>query len=62
MRARGREQGRFVALSGFRKVAGPSGGCYEVLMLDGNGKPVSPLCEWYRLRKRRGATAPDGRI
>ncbi len=54
MRTKGREQGRFVALSGFRKMAGPPGGRYEVLILDGNGKPVSPLCEWYHLRKRPG--------
>lgn len=54
MRIRGREQGRFVALSSFRKVAGPSGGRYELLIVDGNGKPVSPLCEWFRLRKQPG--------
>ena len=55
MRTKGREQGRFVALSGFRRMAGAPGGRYEVLIIDGNGKPVSPLCEWYRLRKRPGA-------
>jgi hypothetical protein len=54
MRTKGREQGRFIALSGFRKMAGPPGGRYEVLILDRNGQPVSPLCEWYRLRKRPG--------
>jgi hypothetical protein len=54
MRTKGREQGRFVALSGFRKIAGPSGGRYELLIVDGNGKPVSHLCEWYRLRKQPG--------
>src|SRR5712692_5525477 len=57
VRVKGREQGRFVALSGFRKIAGPPGGRYEVLIVDGKGKPVSPLCEWYRLRKRPG---PNG--
>jgi hypothetical protein len=57
VRVKGREQGRFVALSGFRKIAGPPGGHYEVLIVDGKGKPVSPLCEWYRLRKRPG---PNG--
>jgi site-specific recombinase XerD len=57
MRTKGREQGRFVALSGFRKLAGPPGGCYEVLIVDGNGKPVSHLCEWHRLRKQLG---PNG--
>ena len=57
MRTKGREQGRFVALSGFRKIAGPPGGRYEVLIVDGKGKPVSHLCEWYRLRKHPG---PNG--
>jgi hypothetical protein len=57
MRAKGRERGRFVALSGFRKIAGSSDGRYEVLIVDGSGRPVSPLCEWYRLRKQPG---PNG--
>ena len=57
MRAKGREQGRFVALSGFRKLAGPPDGRYEVLIVDGTGKPVSHLCEWHRLRKQAG---PNG--
>ena len=51
MRTKGREQGRFVALSGFRKLAGPPSGCYEMLIVDGDGRPVSHLCEWYRLRQ-----------
>lgn len=54
MRAKGREQGRFVALSGFKKLAGPSDGHYEIFIVDGTGRPVSPLCEWYRLRKQPG--------
>jgi site-specific recombinase XerD len=57
VRAKGREQGRFVALSGFRKIAGPPGGQYELLIVDHAGRPVSPLCEWYRLRKQPG---PNG--
>src|SRR5436305_2049606 len=57
MRTKGREQGRFVALSGFRKIAGPPSGRYEVLIVDGKGRPVSHLCEWYRLRKQPG---PNG--
>ena len=36
-------------------MTGPPGGRYEMLIIDGNSKPVSPLCEWYRLRKRPGA-------
>jgi integrase len=54
VREKGREQGRFVSLSGFRKMIGPPGGCYEIIILDGSGRPVSPLCEWYRLRKQPG--------
>ncbi len=55
MRAKRREQGRFVALSGFRKIAVPPGGRYELLIVDSTGRPVSPLCEWYRLRKQPGS-------
>lgn len=55
MRTKGREQGRFVALSGFRKRAGSPDGRYELLIVDGNGRPVSPLCEWYRLRQQSGS-------
>jgi len=57
MRVKGREQGRFVALSGFRKITGPPCGRYELLIVDGSGRPVSHLCEWYRLRKQPG---PNG--
>lgn len=57
MRTKGREQGRFVALSGFQKRAGAPDGRYELLIVDRDGKPVSPLCEWYRLRKQPG---PNG--
>lgn len=57
MRAKGREVGRFVSLSGLRKMTGPPGGRYEVLIVDSMGRPVSPLCEWYRLRKQPG---PNG--
>jgi hypothetical protein len=57
MRAKGRERGRFVALSGLRKIAGPPDGRYELLLVDGSGRPVSHLCEWYRLRKQPG---PNG--
>ncbi len=54
VRVKGREQGRFVALSGLRKIVGPPDGRYEVLIVDGSGRPVSHLCEWYRLRKQPG--------
>ncbi len=57
MRTKGRELGRFVSLSGLRRMTGPPGGRYEVLIVDSMGRPVSPLCEWYRLRKQPG---PNG--
>src|SRR5713226_850651 len=57
MRAKEREQGQFVAPSRFRKIAVPPGERYELLIVDGNGRPVSHVCEWYRLRKQPG---PNG--
>src|SRR5437764_14230997 len=57
MRAKGRVGGRFVSLSGFRKIPGIPGGRYEIIIVDHTGHPVSPLCEWYRLRTTPG---PDG--
>lgn len=57
MRAKGRVCGRFVSLSGFRKIPGPPGGRYELIIVDHTGRPVSHLCEWYRLR---AAPGPDG--
>jgi integrase len=51
MRAKGRKQGRFVALSGLKKVPGPPGGRYQLLVIDAAGLPVFPLCEWYRYTK-----------
>src|SRR5206468_2612724 len=54
MRAKGRVHGRFVSLSGFRKVPGPPGGRYELIIVDHAGRPVSHLCEWYRLRAAPG--------
>jgi hypothetical protein len=45
MQSKGREHGRFVALSGFRKIVMPPGGRYELLIVDHTGRSVSPLCE-----------------
>jgi site-specific recombinase XerD len=48
MRAKGRHHGRFVALSGLKKLAPPPGSAYPLLIVDANGLPVFSLCEWYR--------------
>ncbi len=51
MRAKGRKQGRFVALSGLKKVKSPPGSRFPLLIVDATGLPVFPLCEWYRRQK-----------
>lgn len=48
MRAKGRKQGRFVSLSGLKKLPPPPGSQYPLLIVDANGLPVFFLCEWYR--------------
>lgn len=59
MRAKGRTQGRFVSLSGLKKLAPPPGSHYPLLIVDTTGLPVFFLCEWYRRQKERnpGRTA-----
>src|SRR5260370_42299007 len=54
MRIKTREHGRFVSLSGLRKVVGSPGGRYELFIVDASGCSVSHLTEWYRLRKSLG--------
>ncbi len=54
MRTVTRIRGRFVSTYGLRKVPCPPGGKYELIVLDSAGHPVSPLTEWYRLRKQPG--------
>lgn len=51
MRAKGRKQGRFVAVSGLKKVSGPPGSRFPIMVIDAAGLPVFPLCEWYRRKK-----------
>src|SRR5690348_5105492 len=51
MRAKGRKHGRFVALSGLKKVSGPPGSRFPILVIAADGLPVFPLCEWYRRKK-----------
>lgn len=60
MRAKGRKQGRFMALSGLKKVSGPPGSRFPLLIVDATGLPVFPLCEWYRRKKEDdGGRTPD---
>lgn len=54
MRSKLRVQGKFVSCSGFRKVICQPGGRYELIVVDQDGRPVSHLTEWYRLRKMPG--------
>jgi len=51
MRAKGRKQGRFMALSGLTKLTAPPGSQYPLLVVDSAGSPVFFLCEWYRRKK-----------
>jgi hypothetical protein len=54
MRAKGRWQGRFVSAYGLRKIVCAPGNRYELVVVDSEGRPVSHLTEWYRLRKTPG--------
>lgn len=57
MRSKQRVRGKFVSCSGFRKISCPPGGRYELIVVDQEGRPVSHVTEWYRLRKMPG---PNG--
>src|SRR5712691_497278 len=50
MRAKGRNQGRFAALHGLKKLTPPPVSAYPLLIIDATGLPVFCLCEWYRSR------------
>ena len=52
---RERHQGRFLPTSGLQKLAGRPGDRYELVIIDPQGRPVSHLSEWYRLRKDYGS-------
>src|SRR5947209_5001938 len=54
MRAKVRKRGRFVSTYGFKKITCAPGNKYELIVVDGEGRPVSHLTEWYRLRKTPG--------
>ncbi len=51
MRAKGRSQGRFISLSGLRKISSPPGSQFPVMIVDRTGLPVFFLSEWYRRKK-----------
>jgi integrase len=51
MRAKGLAHGRFVALSGLRKIPGPPGSSFPLIVLDRTGQPIFFLSEWYRRKK-----------
>ena len=51
MHAKGRKHGRFVALSGLKKVPGPPGSRFPLMIVDASGLPVFYLSEWYRRKK-----------
>ena len=51
MRAKGRKQGRFMALSGLTKLTAPPGSQYPLFIVDFDGSPVFFLCDWYRRKK-----------
>src|SRR6266516_6777993 len=60
MRAKGRKHGRFVALSGLKKISAPPGSRFPLLVIDAAGLPIFPLCEWYRRKKADDAgRTPD---
>jgi len=60
MRAKGRQQGRFVALGGLRKIPSPPESHFPMIIVDAAGLPVFPLCEWYRCKKAYDASrTPD---
>src|SRR2546427_6298646 len=48
------DRGQFVGVSGLRKIAGPPGSAFEVIVIDRRGRPVSHLSEWYRRRHEPG--------
>lgn len=54
MRTKARVLGRFVSTYGFKKIACAPGSKYELIVVDSQGRPVSHLTEWYRLRKTPG--------
>jgi len=49
MQPKQRSQGKFISIAGFRKLRGPSGSPYELLVFDQGWRPVPHLNEWHRL-------------
>lgn len=48
------QRGQLAGISGLRKIAGPSGSSFEIVIVDRQGRPVSHLSEWYRRRQEPG--------
>ena len=48
------QRGQLVGASGLRKMAGPPGSSFEIVVVDRQGRPVSHLSEWYRRRQEPG--------
>jgi hypothetical protein len=49
VRLKERTNGRFVSTTGLRRLPGPAGSTYELLIFDRHWRPVPHLNEWYRL-------------
>ena len=52
MRAKGRQHGRFVSLSGLKKLAPPPGSLYPLLIVDATGQPVFSCVNGIVVKKR----------
>jgi site-specific recombinase XerD len=46
--------GQLVGSRGLRRMAGPPGSSFEMIVVDRQGRPVSHLSEWYRRRHEPG--------
>ena len=49
------QAGQLTSSSGLRKIAGPPGSPFALIVVDQQGRPVSHLSEWYRRRQEPGA-------
>jgi len=54
MRAPLRRHGRYASRSGMTTVKGQPGAPFELIVVDGEGRPVPCLTAWYRLHKQSG--------
>ena len=49
------QAGQLTSSSGLRKIAGPPGSPFALIVVDQQGRPVSHLSEWYRRRQEPGS-------